>query len=459
MIGHVVRRHLAGFLAVSAAGAGIGWGGGYGDAAQWLFAALAGAAGVAALLASRSYRPLARPAVAVLLAFAGLGALSAVWTIGLPVDALRWGAVTGGYAALVLAAGVSLRPEFVAVGIAFAAALTGTLGLIAAASFSTSFAERVDGGWRPQGPFAYGPALALLEVCALPVLLTGMARLRPAVAGLAAAGAAIAGGVLALDANRTAIGLATLVGALALASSARTVQVSRWVVAAALSTAALAGLGIHAVAGGWRGPHVHSSGWTVVATMACVAAAGLAWAAIRRLAARPGLPALEPGHERRLAVAAVALVAAASVGLGTAGALSARRFPDHQGFTHGRTWMWRVAADAAFDRPFGGSGAGTFLRATFLDQPGYGRITRFAHNLPLEAAAELGTPGFLLAIALYLAAVLALWRARGTTALWLLGPAVAAFLVSNAVDWTWHLAGIGAVFVLALGSLSARALR
>jgi hypothetical protein len=38
-------------------------------------------------------------------------------------------------------------------------------------------------------------------------------------------------------------------------------------------------------------------------------------------------------------------------------------------------------------------------------------------------------------------------------ATWLLGPAVAAFLVANLVDWTWHLAGASAVFALALGGL------
>ncbi|HEX9417137.1 MAG TPA: hypothetical protein VF895_10570, partial [Gaiellaceae bacterium] len=86
-------------------------------------------------------------------------------------------------------------------------------------------------------------------------------------------------------------------------------------------------------------------------------------------------------------------------------------------------------------------------------QPGHGRLTRFAHDLPLELGVELGILGLLLGIALYVAAGRALWRTRGSPALWLLGPAVAAFLLSNLVDWPWHLAGAGAVFALALGSL------
>ena len=42
---------------------------------------------------------------------------------------------------------------------------------------------------------------------------------------------------------------------------------------------------------------------------------------------------------------------------------------------------------------------------------------------------------------------------RATLAAWLLGPALALFMLSNADDWTWHLAGAGAIFALALGGL------
>jgi hypothetical protein len=67
----------------------------------------------------------------------------------------------------------------------------------------------------------------------------------------------------------------------------------------------------------------------------------------------------------------------------------------------------------------------------------------------------LGIAGFLLALALYGACASALRRAG--PALWLLGPAVVAFLAFNLVDWTWHLAGAGALWAVALGGcLSAR---
>jgi O-antigen ligase len=87
-------------------------------------------------------------------------------------------------------------------------------------------------------------------------------------------------------------------------------------------------------------------------------------------------------------------------------------------------------------------------------QPGHGRVTRFAHNLPLELGVETGIAGFLLGLSLYAAVALVLWRTRGAPALWLLGPAAGAFLLSNLVDWSWHLAGVGALFAIALGALT-----
>jgi O-antigen ligase len=75
----------------------------------------------------------------------------------------------------------------------------------------------------------------------------------------------------------------------------------------------------------------------------------------------------------------------------------------------------------------------------------------YAHGLPLELWAELGIAGAVAALALYAAAVAALVRARRSTALWLAGVGVAAFLLSNLVDFPWHLAGAGAVWALGLG--------
>ena len=43
-------------------------------------------------------------------------------------------------------------------------------------------------------------------------------------------------------------------------------------------------------------------------------------------------------------------------------------------------------------------------------------------------------------------------------AAWLLGPFVAYFLLDNLVDWSWHLAGLTAIFAAAAGALSVRPL-
>ena len=422
---------LAAFGAVAVA---VAWGGGFDAAPQWAFAGLAV---LAAILAPP--QRITAPA-AVLLALALLAALSAAWTIGTPGDALRWSAVALGLSALAAAA----LPRAVET-ITLIAVATGALGLVSAAAFSTAFAERLDGGWRPEGPFGYPPALALVQVFALPALLVWAARGR----ALGAVGLAVAAGVLALDGSRLAVALAVLVAAVAIVAPVA----PRLPLAAALGLACVSGLLVHAAVGGWHPPRAEPSGWGIAIVVATVLVSGPAWASLHR---RLPTGASHPLRAPRLALAALVVVAAVGVGIGTAGALDARRFPSHQGFAHGRTWMWRAGLDAAARRPLVGSGAGTFLQSTILDQPGHGRQTRFAHDLPLELWVELGALGLALGLGLYAASARALWRARGTPALWLAGPAVGAFLVSNTIDWTWHLAGVGALFAVALGALPAR---
>ncbi len=121
------------------------------------------------------------------------------------------------------------------------------------------------------------------------------------------------------------------------------------------------------------------------------------------------------------------------------------------GFLHGRASTWEAAVDTFTDRPLVGTGADAFLAGSARHQGGETIV--FAHNLPLELGAELGIAGFLLAIALYVAAGRVTWRARATPAGRLLGPGAAAFLVASLVDWPWHLAGSGAVWALCVGAL------
>ena len=121
-------------------------------------------------------------------------------------------------------------------------------------------------------------------------------------------------------------------------------------------------------------------------------------------------------------------------------------------FLHGRESTWGAALETFADRPLGGAGADAFLAGSITHQDG--QTTVFAHNLPLELAAELGIGGLALTIALYGATAAALWRARHTRAAVLLGPAAAAFLLAGLLDWPWHLAGCGAIWALAVGALT-----
>ena len=211
-------RAIAVGLVVAAVAVAVFWEGGFDASPQWTFAGIAAAAGLVALAAARA-RAWSAPVV-VLLAMAALQALSAAWAIVPPADSLRAAALTLGYAALVIA-GATQPAQRIAALIAVAAGVTGLMGIVSAALYSRTFAERIEGGWRPEGPFGYPPALALVQVFALPALLTAMVRARPALAGVAAAGVVIASGALILVANRLTLAFAVVVLGIALALARR----------------------------------------------------------------------------------------------------------------------------------------------------------------------------------------------------------------------------------------------
>jgi O-antigen ligase len=351
--------------------------GGYSAGARIAFGVLAlcGAVVASGWRAGEQRRVWREPVVLVLLALAALGALSALWTLG-PVDrTLRWALVCAGYAGVVVAAAAVARRrggvELLAGALAAMAIGAGLAGLIAWLLHAPPYAEQLSGSWRPGGPFEYPPALALLEVSALPALLAAVTSRKRLLVWAGAIGLAVAAGVLALAASRISLAMA-------------------------------------------------------------VAVVGL-WAARRHRGAPPRRDALP-------AVLAAALLAG-SFAFGTAG-----------DFLHGRADTWGAAVETFADRPLAGAGADAFLAGSIQHQAP--QTTVFAHNLPLELAAELGIAGLLLALALYAATARALWRARATRAATLLGPAAAAFLVASLVDWPWHLAGSGAIWALSVGALT-----
>jgi hypothetical protein len=423
-------------LPLAAVAVGVFADGGYDPGPRLAFGltALAATALTAAITRSLPVHPVA----VVLLALAAVGALSAIWTLG-PVDrTLRWALVTAGFAAVALSSGAVARRSggvaAIAAGLAATATAAAAIGLSAAVAHWFPYAERIAGVWRPGGPFEYPPALAALQVSALPVLLAGMMARARAAAAAAALGMALAGGVLALAASRLGLGLALVVAGLALAWP-QLVGAARTQIAAALALAAAAGAALAAA----------PEPLTLVAVAVLAAPA---WLALRAMI--PPRPELSRAGARAVLVV---LAAAAVFGAVAFGAAPNRGGGPDAGFLHGRTDTWSAALQTFADRPLTGTGAGAFLAGSARHQDG--QTIRFAHSLPLELAAELGLAGLLLALAMYTTTARALWRSRTVPrTLWLLGPAAAVFPVTGLVDWQWHLAGAGAVWALALGAVA-----
>ncbi len=376
---------VAGAALALAVGGTVLWDGGFDSASRSAFAVLAGVAllAAAALDGGVVARTACRPLTLVLAALAVLALGSAAWTVGAPAEALRSGMTIGACAAVLVAAGTVARAAGVrslAIGIAALAAVEAIVGIDAVVRHALPYAEAIDGSWRPGGTFEYPPALALLQVGALPVLSAGVARFpRPegAIAGLAAV---LAGAVLGLSGSRLAPAL-TAVVLLALCVRVR----------AARATVVLLLLG---------------------------------------------------------AVAAPALVDVHSVAGTHPSGVGPARSSD---VLHGRAAEWRAALATWDDRPLLGAGAGAYGVASAPHRgPG---SSPFAHDLPLELAAELGVFGLVCAVALYASAASIAFRGLRDPSGWLLAPMVGALLISGLVDWTWHLAGLAAVWAAAAGGL------
>jgi hypothetical protein len=124
----------------------------------------------------------------------------------------------------------------------------------------------------------------------------------------------------------------------------------------------------------------------------------------------------------------------------------------------GRHDFWRVALDAFGEKPVLGHGAGAY-EFSWEQHRSIDLAVHDAHSLYLEAFAELGAVGGVLVLAL---ASILLWsgfsawrfaagpeRERNAV----LFAVILAFAVGAAFDWFWELAGLGAVFFLATGTL------
>ena len=409
---HPSRGHSAGAAAAGAAlaitvGVTVFSGGGFSDASQSAFIALAGATllltasvnGGATIAAMRSPLPLTLGA---------LGALciaSAAWTIGEPMTSLRWGLTIMSYGAVFIAAATFTRaagPWPLGFGIAILAVIEAMLGVRALALHALPDAEPIGGVWRPGGTFEYPPALAILEVGAIPILSYAMARKSRLVAGASAFATVLAGATLGLAGSRLAVGLALIL------------------LAILILTTRVSGL-----------PRIATAG-----TAALLIVGALAGRAVLAERLAPGSTAA--GHARPHAQRIS----------------DVRRDPSRprSDLLHGRAHEWEAALRTWLDRPLLGAGGGAYYKAS-LPYQGSG-ATLYAHDLPLELAAELGVLGLLMGVAVYVACGWTIATASDRTALMLFGATVVAFMASNLIDWTWHLAGLGAVWAACAGGLA-----
>lgn len=104
---------------------------------------------------------------------------------------------------------------------------------------------------------------------------------------------------------------------------------------------------------------------------------------------------------------------------------------------NGRADYWRVAARMVERDPWLGDGAGSFAVRWARERPTETEA-RDAHNLYLEALAELGPIGLTLLVIALFSPLLALRRARRIAPASSAAAAYAAFLVHAALDWDWE---------------------
>ena len=107
----------------------------------------------------------------------------------------------------------------------------------------------------------------------------------------------------------------------------------------------------------------------------------------------------------------------------------------------GRIEQWRVAWRDAEAHPWLGSGSGTYERFWNEFRSHEGKV-RDAHNLYLEALAEIGPLGLACLVAALAVPLVAVQRARGHPLLPAMVGAYVALLVHAAVDWDWEVTGV-----------------
>lgn len=123
-----------------------------------------------------------------------------------------------------------------------------------------------------------------------------------------------------------------------------------------------------------------------------------------------------------------------------------------------RLAYWEAAFRIFLEKPFVGTGLGTFFLAhftVFADNVWY---SRFVHNHYLQTLAELGIIGLLLLIGFILATLRLAWVKiqKGSYPLFYPGviAAIIAFLIHIGGDFSWSYPGVALIFILLVGTVS-----
>jgi O-antigen ligase len=432
--------------------------------------------------ASRTY--LARPfywASGLLLGFAIWSAISSLWSgsVELSVtEADRVVVYLGLFVATFLLAQTNQRRQRFGEGIAIALAGVAILALstrLLPHVFSLGFDQTA--GTRLQYPTGYWNADAIVFSFAVTLLLWMSRRsLTPALRWISVG--ALPSILLALYFTHSRGGVLTLIvgaGTLIVLSRDRLWYLATLLIAAVLTLPAVFVVhGYTELSNNYDFPPLVGQGLKAGAVLlAGTAVMLLAYWGLRRLERRKSptvTRALEISRNPRvlggIAIAGlIALVIAAAIYGGTAWhKFTSSDLGTPTGLaetsSHGRSQFWDAALEAFSEKPILGHGAGTYqfsweqLRTIHM-------ANTQAHSFYLQALAELGIVGGLLALGMVLAM---LWigfeawrhasgRERELYAV-LLGVSLA-FAVGIAYDWFWQLAMVGAVFFMATGTLVA----
>lgn len=325
----------------------------------------------------------------------------------------------------------------------------------------------VKGGGRLEQPITYWNAEGLLAAMGLVLCIRLAGDESRALAGRAAA--AGAGVVLSLGLYLTysrgaiaaaVIGLVVLVAAAPTRPQLRALGLVLAGVAVVVTCAVL----LPGVASAEGTPaQRQDDGWVMLAVLATTAIAVMAasaWLGAGELRGRR--PTGPVRSARRIpAVAGVALV----VGLvGLVGSGLAERGEPSEGrgavrltsVDSRRYDYWRVAVDAAVEKPLRGAGSGAF-RVIWLRERPVAEGALEAHSLPLEMWVELGLPGLAGLLLLVVGTVAAAARALRRRPALVAGPvaATSVWLLHATIDWDWQLPAVTLVALIVAGALIA----